>query len=248
MESYLFHIGRYFMLLKKVFAQPEKGRIYLLQTLKEMDAIGLQSLGIVAIISFFMGAVVVIQTSLNMDEGTLVPDFMIGYAAAQTIILEFSSTMVALILAGKVGSKISSEIGSMRVTEQIDALEIMGVNSASFLILPKIVASIFMFPFITVFSMFVGIIGGYITGVFGGILSHDAYIQGITLDFKPFVIFYALFKSCFFAFAISSIPSYHGYYAYGGSMDVGRASTHAVVYTSVAILVINYIITQLMLA
>lgn len=248
MTTLFFHIGRYFILLKKVFGRPEKGKIYLQQTIKEMDAIGLQSLGIVAIISVFMGAVVVIQTSLNMDEGSFIPEYMIGYTASQTIILEFSSTMVALILAGKVGSRITSEIGSMRVTEQIDALEIMGVNSASFLILPKIVAAVLMFPIITVFSMFIGITGGYIAGVYGEILSHTAYMDGIRLDFDPHDVYYALTKSCFFAFAVASIPAYHGYYAYGGALNVGQASTRAVVYTSISVLIINYVVTELMLS
>jgi phospholipid/cholesterol/gamma-HCH transport system permease protein len=164
------------------------------------------------------------------------------------MILEFSSTIVGLILAGKVGSNIASEIGTMRISEQIDALEIMGVNSASHLILPKIIAAVLINPFLTIISIFVGIVGGYLASAFTGAVSPDSYIYGIHYVFIPFYITYALVKTVFFAFIITSVPAYHGYYSSGGALEVGRSSTMAVVYSSVLILLFNVLLTQLMLA
>jgi len=194
-----------------------------------------------------MGAVITMQTAYN-TENPIYPKYLIGLTARDTLLLEFSSTIVALILAGKIGSNIASEIGTMRVTEQIDALEIMGVNSASFLILPKVVATIFFSPFLCLLSMFIGIMGGWIAGIATGVMTSQDYIYGIQYAFIPYYIVYALIKSAFFAFLITSISSYHGYYSYGGSLEVGQSSTKAVVHSSISILLFNVILTQLLLS
>ena len=241
-----YHIGRYFILLSKVFQRPEKLKIYFEQFLKEIEKLGLQSMGIIAIISFFLGAVITIQTAANLDTA-LIPLYTIGFAARQSVVLELSPTIIALILAGKVGSNIASEIGTMRVTEQIDALEIMGINSASFLILPKIAAAIFINPFLIVLSMFIGIFGGWLAGLTTGTVPSYDFIFGLQYDFIPFHVTYALVKTLFFAFIITSVPAYHGYFTNGGALEVGRSSTKAVVYSSIAILILNYILTQLLL-
>lgn len=244
----LFHLGRYSRLLAKVFAKPEKKRIYFRQFLIELDRLGLSSVGIVFIISIFMGAVITIQTGLNL-ENPFIPLYLIGYGTRDSMILEFSSTIVSLILAGKVGSNIASEIGTMRVTEQIDALEIMGVNSASYLILPKILAAVFINPFLVILSIFIGIWGGWLGGcVLTNVLTTDAYIVGLRYAFVPFYITYSLFKTVVFAFIITSVSAYMGYFTEGGALEVGRSSTQAVVYSSVLILMFNLILTQLLLA
>lgn len=246
MKKLFEYIGRYFILMGKVFSKPEKRTIYWQRILVEMQALGLSSIGIVAIISVFMGAVITIQMALNF-ESPFIPQYLIGYAARESMLLEFSSTIVALILAGKVGSNIASEIGTMRITEQIDALEIMGVNSASYLILPKIISTVIFFPFLTTLSMGIGIAGGYVLCLLTGAVNPDAYITGIRYDFKPFYITYSLIKSSVFAFIITSISGFFGYYANGNSLEVGRASTQAVVISSIVILIFNLILTQLLL-
>ncbi len=243
----LYHIGRYFLLLAKVFKRPEKHKIFFSNFLKEVNDLGINSLGIIFIISIFMGAVITLQTAYNI-ESPLVPDYLVGLTARDSMILEFSSTIVGLILAGKVGSNIASEIGAMRVTEQIDALEIMGINSASFLILPKITATMFINPFLNIISIFVGIIGGYLAVLLTGAVSAEQYIEGLHFAFIPFYITYSLIKTFIFAFIITSVSAYHGYYVVGGSLEVGKASTRAVVYSSILILLFNVILTQMLLA
>lgn len=241
------HIGNYFMLLQKVFSQPEKKRIYYRQFLKEIQGLVIDSIGIVVIISVFMGAMVTLQTAYNM-ENPLLPKYLIGLGCRDSMILEFSSTIIALILAGKVGSNIASELGTMKVTEQIDALEIMGVNSASYLIFPKIVAAVIFNPLLTMISIIVGLFGGWLSVIVTGIVSSSEFIYGIQYAFIPFYITYALIKTVFFAFIITSISAYHGYYVSGGSLEVGKASTRAVVYSSIVILLFNVILTQLLLS
>lgn len=247
MKMLLFHIGRYILLMKKVFSRPEKGRVYINQILEELVSIGFNSVGIVVIISIFMGAVITLQTAYNL-ENPLIPVYLIGLGTRDSMILEFSSTVVGLVLAGKVGSNIASEIGTMRVTEQIDALEIMGINSASYLILPKIIAAMFFNPFLTIISMFIGVFGGWAAGVITGAVSSTAFIYGIQYAFTPFYVVYALIKAVVFAFVIVSVSAYEGYYCQGGALEVGRASTKAVVYSSLVILLFNVIITQMLLA
>jgi len=187
-----------------------------------------------------------LQTASNIDS-PLIPSYTVGFTTRQSIILEFSPTIICLILAGKVGSNIASELGTMRISEQIDALDIMGINSRAYLIAPKIIASIFIFPFLIVFSMFLGIFGGWLVCSLSGIIAPPDYVEGLLLDFKPFHITYALVKTVLFAFIITTVSSYHGYYTKGGAIAVGRSSTQAVVYSSVLILIVNYIVTQLIL-
>lgn len=232
--------------MARSFHRPQKYNIFYRQLIKELDSIGLGSLGIVSIISVFMGAVITLQTSANIDSA-LIPAYTVGFTVRQSMILEFSTTIIALILAGKVGSNIASEIGTMRTSEQIDALEIMGINSANYLILPKNLAAMFIFPFLAILSMLIGIFGGYIVAFISGVVSTSDYIYGIQYDFRGFHVTYALIKAIVFGFIITSISAYHGYYAGGGSLEVGEASTRAVVYSSVVVLIFNYIITQLLL-
>ncbi len=247
MFKFLNQLGKYFLLLKKVFAKPEKPSLYYKQTMREFISLGLNSVGIIAIISFFMGAVITLQTAYN-TENPIYPKYLIGLGCRDSIILEFSSTVSALILAGKVGSNIASEIGTMRVTEQIDALEIMGVNSASYLILPKVIASVLFNPFLTLMSIIIGILGGWVAGTASGVITSQDFIYGIQYAFIPFYITYSLIKTVVFAFVIASVSAFQGYYVDGGSLEVGRASTKAVVYSSVLILMFNVILTQLILS
>jgi phospholipid/cholesterol/gamma-HCH transport system permease protein len=243
----LFHIGRYYALLARAFKKPEKGRIYFSLILREIDNLGINSLGIIFIISIFMGAVITLQTAYNV-ESPFVPRYLIGLTTRDSMILEFSSTVVGLILAGKVGSNIASEIGTMRVTEQIDALEIMGINSAGYLIFPKIVAAVIINPFLNILSIFIGIAGGYVSAVMTNAVTPEVYIQGLYYAFIPFYISYSMMKTLVFAFIITSVSAYHGYYVSGGALEIGKASTRAVVYSSILILLTDVIFTQMMLA
>ncbi len=246
MLSIFFHIGKYFLLLARVFKKPDNYKIIRKQILSEMVSLGIGSLGLIAIISFFMGAVVTIQTASNMNN-PLYPGYLIGFATRESFILELAPTIMSLILAGKIGSNIASEIGTMRISEQIDALEIMGVNAASYLIFPKIMAAVMFLPIVIIYSMIIGIFGGFVVALFNAGMTIEDYITGLRFDFKLFSIIYALIKTLFFSFVITSIPSYHGYYCKGGSLEIGAASTRSVVYTSIVILIINYILTQLLL-
>ncbi len=239
-------IGRYFQLMGKVFSRPEKMSIYRRRIIYEMDSLGMNSIGLTAIISIFIGAVITLQMSINL-ESPFIPKYLIGYATRETMILEFSSTVVALILAGKVGSTIASEIGTMRITEQIDALEIMGINSASYLILPKIVAAVLFFPFLTILSILIGIIGGWLIAALTGIMIPDDYVEGLLSDFKVYSIVYSLIKTAVFAYIITSVSAFCGYYAKGNSLEVGAASTRAVVTSSIVIMIFNLILTQILL-
>jgi phospholipid/cholesterol/gamma-HCH transport system permease protein len=241
-----FHIGRYFMLVRQAFRRPEQGRLFFRLVIQEIDKIGVQSVGIVALLSLFMGAVICIQTAAQIDSGWI-PLYTIGFTVRQTMILEFAPTMIPVIMAGKVGSNISSEIGSMRITEQIDALDIMGVNSAGYLVLPKIVAAVFIFPFLIIMGMFLGVSAGAMVGELAGVISLADFEVGIQYDFRPFQVAYALIKTTVFAFIIVTVSAYTGYYTRGGALEVGRASTQAVVYSIILIMVTNLILTQLLL-
>jgi len=246
MLKMLTHIGRYLLMIKEVFNKPLKWSAMRHLIFKEIDDLILSSLGIVAFISFFVGGVVSIQTALNLTN-PLIPKYLIGFATRQSVILEFSPTFISIIMAGKVGSFITSSIGTMRVTEQIDALEVMGVNSLNYLIFPKIVA-LMLYPFIIGLSMFLGIFGGWMAAVYGGFSSSDEFTQGLQIDFLPFHIAYAFIKTIIFAIILATIPSYHGYYMKGGALEVGKASTVSFVWTSVVIILVNYIVTQLLLS
>lgn len=237
-------LGRYWDLMAKVFRRPVKRSILTKQIITEIDKLGVDSIGIVMIISGFIGAVVALQMILNF-ESPFIPRYLIGYATKETLILEFSSTVVALILAGKVGSNIASELGTMRITEQVDALEVMGINSANYLILPKIIGGMVFFPFLTVVSMFVGILGGYVVVFTVGSMTPDDYITGLFFSFKVSNVLYGLIKMIVFAYIITSVSAFCGYTKKDNTIEVGRASTKAVVYSVISILIFNLLITKL---
>lgn len=244
--NYIEHIGKYFIMLKQVFKKPQRARVFKEALFREVDELGLKSLGIIAFISFFIGGVIALQTALNLNS-PFIPNSLIGFAAKRSIILEFAPTFCSIILAGKVGSYITSSIGTMRVTEQIDALEVMGINSLNYLVLPKIISTVLFYPFLIILGMFLGIFGGWVAGNLSGLFSGIDYITGIQMDFQPFLIQYAIIKTLVFAFLIATIPAYHGYYVKGGSLEVGKASTQSVVWTIVVIVIANYLLTQLLL-
>lgn len=242
----IFNIGKYFQMLFVVFSKPEKWSIFWKRMFSEIEIIGINSLPIVALMSTFMGGVIALQTASNMDSPWL-PEYTIGYITRSSTILEFSPTIISLILAGKVGSNIASEIGLMRTTEQIDALEIMGVNSLNYLVLPKIIGAVLFFPVLIVFSIGLSLVGGWLSLVLSGLASTETYVFGIRSFFEIGNIYYALEKTVVFAFLIVSISSYYGYYTKGGALDVGKSSTRAVVNSSVAILIANFFLTQMLL-
>ena len=244
--NYLEHVGKYFIMLKQVFKRPQKGRIFYESLIREIEELGLKSLGIIMFISFFIGGVIALQTALNLDSA-FIPKSLIGFAAKRSIILEFAPTFCSIILAGKVGSYITSSIGTMRVTEQIDALEVMGINSLNYLVLPKVIATVCFYPFLIIMGMMLGIFGGWLAGVLSGLFSGVDYIEGLQTDFKPFLIVYSIIKTLVFAFLIATVPSYHGYFVKGGSIAVGKASTQSVVWTTILIVITNYFLTQMLL-
>ncbi|MFY9242754.1 MAG: ABC transporter permease [Polaribacter sp.] len=244
--NYIEHIGKYFLMLKQVFKKPQKSRVFYDTLIKEIEELGLKSLGIIMFISFFIGGVIALQTALNL-ESPFIPKSLIGFAAKRSIILEFAPTFCSIILAGKVGSYITSSIGTMRVTEQIDALEVMGINSLNHLVFPKVLATVFFYPFLITLGMFLGIFGGWLAGVLSGLFSGVDYITGLQTDFKPFLLVYSIIKTLVFAFLIATVPSYHGYYVKGGSIAVGKASTQSVVWTTILIVIANYFLTQMLL-
>ena len=240
------NIGKYFVMLSVVFRRPKKRDIFKTRLFNELVIIGMSSLPIVMLMSAFMGGVIALQTGSNMTS-PLLPAYTIGYITQNSTILEFSPTIISLILAGKVGSNIASEIGTMRVTEQIDALEIMGVNSLSYLVLPKIIAAVLFFPILIIFSMALSLFGGWLSLLLSDLCSTETYLLGIRTDFKVFNIIYALTKTVVFGFLIASIASFYGYYVKGGAINVGKASTQAVVISSICILIANFILTQMIL-
>ena len=233
------------MLMGRTFSVPERFRMFWKQYVKEMAQLGVDSIGIVLLISFFIGAVICIQMKVNI-ESPWMPRWVAGYTTREIMLLEFSSSIMCLSLAGKVGSNIASELGTMRVTQQIDALEIMGVNSASYLILPKILGLITIMPFLVIFSSATGIIGAYGTAFIGHILSPEDLTEGLQHSFVPWFMYMSIIKSLFFAFIISSVSSFYGYTVEGGSVEVGKASTDAVVSSSVLILFSDVFLTQIL--
>jgi phospholipid/cholesterol/gamma-HCH transport system permease protein len=237
--------GRYLLLMGRTFSVPERLRMFWKQYVKEMSQLGVDSIGIVLLISFFIGAVICIQMKVNI-ESPWMPRWVAGYTTREIMLLEFSSSIMCLILAGKVGSNIASELGTMRVTQQIDALEIMGVNSASYLILPKILGLITIMPFLVIFSSATGIIGAYGTAYIGHILTPEDLTEGLQHSFVPWFMYMSIIKSLFFAFIISSVSSFYGYTVDGGSVEVGKASTNAVVSSSVLILFSDVFLTQIL--
>lgn len=240
------NIGKYFIMMGIVFSKPDKWKIFWRRFFDEIELIGIKSIPIVALMSVFMGGVIALQTASNMDN-PLLPAYTIGYITRSSTILEFSPTIISLILAGKVGSNIASEVGTMRVTEQIDALEIMGVNSLNYLVLPKVTAAMAFFPVLIVISIGLSLVGGWLVLVSSGLSSTETYIYGLRYFYLDRDIIYALTKTVVFAFIITSIASYKGYYTKGGALDVGRSSTEAVVSSSIAILIANFFLTQIFL-
>ena len=237
--------GRYLLLMGRTFSIPERFRMFWKQYVKEMSQLGIDSIGIVLLISFFIGAVICIQMKVNI-ESPWMPRWVAGYTTREIMLLEFSSSIMCLILSGKVGSNIASELGTMRVTQQIDALEIMGVNSASYLILPKILGLITIMPILVIFSSATGIFGAYGTAYIGQILTPEDLTEGLQHSFNPWFMYMSIIKSLFFAFIISSVASFFGYTVEGGSVEVGKASTEAVVTSSVLILFSDVFLTQIL--
>ena len=246
MISLLKNIGKFVQMLWVVFSIPEKWGVFRKRLFDEIQIIGVNSIPIVVIMSTFIGGVIALQTASNMDSPFL-PEYTIGYITRSSTILEFSPTIISLILAGKVGSNITSEIGTMRTTEQIDALEIMGVNSLTYLVLPKIIGAVLFFPVLIIFSMGLSLLGGWLALVASGLASTETYIVGIRSFFEIGNIYYALTKTVVFAFLIISISSFYGYYTKGGALDVGKSATHAIVTSSVVILIANFLLTQMIL-
>ena len=243
---FLTAIGQYIIFLKKIFSRLEGSKILFPKILDEINDLGMSSIGFVSFISVFVGAVVTLQVAYNM-ENPLLPTYLIGLASRDSLILEFSPTMISLVLAGKIGSHIASSIGTMRVTEQIDALEVMGINSASFLVFPKICATIFINPFLIILSIGLGLVGGWLAGNITGICPTEEYLLGIKYEFIPFNMAYAIIKTVIFAFIITTVCAFFGYNIKGGALEVGQASTKGVVYTSIFIIICNYFITHLLL-
>lgn len=244
-HKYLTTFGKYIMLMGRVFQRPERFRMFFKQYVKELAGLGVDSIGIVLLISFFIGAVICIQIKLNIQSAWM-PHWVSGYTTREIMLLEFSSSIMCLILSGKVGSNIASELGTMRVTQQIDALEIMGVNSASFLILPKIIGLVTMIPLLVIFSIVSGIIGAYATAYIGHIITPADLTAGMQHDFTQWFVWMGIIKSLFFAFIIASVSSYYGYTVEGGSIEVGKASTKAVVSSCMLILFSDMFLTQML--
>ncbi len=239
-------IGRYFLFLKMVFRKPERWKLFWRQSVTEADKLIISSIVIVGVISVFIGGVLVIQTASNL-ENPFIDKMYVGYMVRESLVLEFCSTMVALILAGKMGSNISSELGSMRISEQIDAMDMMGVNSAGFLVLPKITAATLLSPLLMMMSFALGLVGGWIVVDVTSIVPTASYITGIKYCYNGYYVVYSCFKMSLFCFLISSISAFNGYYAKGGSLGVGRSATKAIVISSILILLSDLVVTQLML-
>ncbi len=240
------HFGKYILMLKGMLSKPENTKLYWKELMHQCAEIGIGSLGIVAIISIFMGAVSALQTAYQITS-PLISKMVIPQIIRDTVILEFAPTLICVVLAGVVGSKIASELGNMRVSEQIDALEIMGINTKTYLILPKIVAAIIMIPMLVIIAMVLGIYGGRLTVGASGIISTDTYDRGLMEQFTPYNVFFAMMKAYTFAFIISSIPAYFGYYVKGGSLEIGKNSTTSVVVSCIVVLIADYILAALLL-
>lgn len=247
MTTLLNNLGRYLLMIKGMFSKPENIRVYWKELMQQCSEIGIGSFGIVAIISTFIGAVSTVQTSYQLVS-PLLPRYVIGQIVREGMLLEFAPTLVCIVLAGVVGSKISSELGNMRVSEQIDALEIMGVNTKTYLVLPKILAAIITIPFLIVLSAALGILGGRVVGDLAGIIAPTVYDFGLREAFSSFSVHFMIIKSYVFSFIISSISAYFGYYVTGGALEIGRAGTRAVVVCCVSILLADYVLTLLLLA
>lgn len=245
--DYLSHLGRYLIMMKQVFSRPEKFSMYWKETMRQMNDIGIGSLIIVCLISIFIGAVAAVQFAYQLD-GQLIPKYYIGYIVRDLALIELSPTITCLVLAGKVGSNMAAEIGGMRQKEHIDAMEVMGVNTAAYLIMPKVIASLFVIPLLVTFSAFVAVIGGYLSSVPTGLVTDAEYIQGVRSYFAPYNVFMMYVKSFVFAYILTTVSCYQGYTVNGGSIELGKASTRAVVYSDILILLADYLIAILLTA
>ncbi len=244
--NFFTHFGRYILMLKGMLSKPENTKLYWKELMHQCVEIGIGSLGIVSIISIFMGAVSALQTAYQITN-PLISKVIIPQIIRDTVILEFAPTLICVVLAGVVGSKIASELGNMRVSEQIDALEIMGINTKTYLVLPKIVAAIITIPMLVILAMVLGIYGGRMTVAASGIISTNTYDRGLMEQFLPYNVFFAMMKAYTFAFIISSIPAYYGYYVKGGSLEIGKSSTTSVVVSCIVVLIADYILAALLL-
>ena len=244
--TFFTEIGKYLLMVNGMFSKPENWKMYWKEFMHQCSEIGMGSLWIVVIISIFMGAVSTVQTAYQLTN-PLIPAYTIAQVVRDTVILEFAPTLVSIVLAGVVGSKIAGELGNMRVSEQIDALEIMGINTKAYLVLPKIIAALVVIPMLIVIAAMLGIWGGKVAGSLSGIISGDEFDKGLLAGFIPYNVFFAMAKAYTFAFLISSIPAYFGYYVKGGALEIGRASTRAVVVTCVAVLFADYILAAILL-
>ena len=242
----IYHFGKYLLLIKSLFTKPEKSSVYFKSLLNEMSSMGVGSLGIVSIVAVFMGAVTTVQTAYQLTN-PFIPLSIIGAIVSDSSILALGPTLTCLVLAGKIGSNIASEIGTMRVSEQIDALETMGINSAGFLILPKLIAAVIVIPLLIIVAIFLSIYGGMVVGEWSGYITSDDFIAGARDSFRPFTIFFAMLKSVVFAFLISTVSAYQGFITNGGALEVGKASTKAVVYSCILILISYYILAEVIL-
>lgn len=229
-----------------MFSKPENRKVYWKEFMHQCNDIGIGSLGIVVIISVFMGAVSTLQTAYQLVS-PLIPKSSIAQIVRDTVLLEFAPTLVCIVLAGVVGSKIASELGNMRVSEQIDALEIMGINTKTYLVLPKIVAALVVIPMLVVVSAGLGIWGGRVAGTATGILSSTDFDKGLLNSFLPYNVFFAMVKAYVFSFIISSVPAFYGYHVEGGALEIGRASTKSVVVSCVLILFADYVLAAILL-
>ncbi|MCB0569606.1 MAG: ABC transporter permease [Phaeodactylibacter sp.] len=245
LKNFLFHLGRYFIMMRMALYQPERMSMYYKETMRQMNDIGIGSLVIVGLISIFIGAVTAVQFAYQLD-GTLVPTYYIGYIVRDSTIIELAPTITCLVLAGKVGSNIAAEIGGMRQKEHIDAMEIMGVNTAGYLILPKVLAAVVVIPMLVAIAAFISIMGGYVASVPTGLMSNAEFVQGVRAFFVPYNVFMMFVKAVVFAILLTSVSSYQGYYVEGGSIELGKASTNAVVFSDILILLADYVIAVLL--
>ncbi len=244
--NFFSHFGRYLLLIKGMFSKPENMRLYWKELMHQCNEIGVRSIGIVVIIAVFLGAVTTVQTAYQLIT-PLVPKTVIAVIVRDNIILELAPTLICVVLAGVVGSRIASELGNMRISEQIDALEIMGINTKAYLVMPKILAALIVVPCLVILAAVLGIWGGKVAGELSGILPNDIYNQGLLEDFIPYNVFFAMSKTYTYAFIISSIPAYYGYYVQGGSLEIGRASTQAVIVSCILILLADYALAAILL-
>ncbi|MDE5839017.1 MAG: ABC transporter permease [Paramuribaculum sp.] len=246
MTKSLTAFGNYCLFLRRIFTVPDKGKVFFSRTIFEINKLGVDSIPLVMVISIFIGAVIAIQMQLNIAS-PLIPSYSVGLATRDIVLLEFSNSILCLILAGKVGSNIASEIGTMRVTEQIDALEIMGINSSNYLVLPKIIGFVLFMPVLVAFCIATSLFGGFAVAVFTDLITVSRYVYGLQAMFQEWYVWYGIIKSVFFAFIIASVSSYFGYYVRGGALEVGKASTNAVVNSSILILLLDVVLTKLLL-